>query len=122
MPVPSPRPAAESNITQPKQSDLLLSLPDEVLDALLWEYLLVVLLLASLDQNQTGYKPCKVVTAADKVPDSHKPAYWELVNTPYSDGGLSAHDTCAKLAKAGIFLGTATVDRHRKRTCRCPKP
>lgn len=118
MPVPFQR--SESNIAQVPPKDLLPSVPDEVLDALLWECLLVAVL-ASLAAPGNGYKPCKVATTADDLPDAHKPAYWKLVNTSFADGGLSAHETCARLAKGGIFVGTATIDRHRKGTCRCPR-
>jgi hypothetical protein len=91
-----------------------------VLEALLWECLLVAVL-ASLEAPGGDYKPCKVVTTAAGLEGNLRTTYWLVVNTSFANGGMSAHDTCAHLARAGIYLGTATIDRHRKGTCCCPK-
>ena len=97
----------------------------EVVDAILWEGLLLMLLEALLSaempKSRVDGTPCKVGRVADTLDEPYKTAYLRIVNTQLTDGGLSALDASIKLASAGIKIADTTLGRHRRGGCGCQK-
>ena len=129
MPLPLPRRSTESNIAQKPKGDLLQSLPLEVVDAVVWEWLTVLLIVDALTKTppvqdvpaaqDVTQQHCKVVTTGDTLTGDKLATYWKLVNTTYPQGGLASRAASVKLAKLGVDVSKATIDRHRSKTCIC---
>lgn len=69
------------------------------------------------DRNQK--EPCKVGRILNDLEGVYKTALSDLLEKPYSAGGLSDEALTDRLNRAGFSVGSTVVRRHRRKGCTC---
>lgn len=76
-------------------------------------------LLAPVERR--GVKPCKIARILTALEDPYKSALQNLIDTVYSDGGLSDAELSKRMKDAGLESSITSVRYHRGKLCSCSK-